>query len=180
LTIEFFLSFEDGTTKVRCRLDLIDPILAASKKSKGDLPAVLDPEIPNISIGLAPIPIPINLSTLANNLFVAHTQSRISQRRRSSLASPPPHTRALKNLPLAIDLFKTLNGEVVQSAAEVESDESKLLSRLKSKLKRRKRAPGIVKGGADGTGGHGSDIVRGGELPDGAMLVTPFRLDLEE
>lgn len=39
-----------------------------------------------------------------------------------------------------------------EDAGEVEDQESGLLRKLMGRLRRRKKAPGIVKGGADGTG----------------------------
>lgn len=161
IMLEFFRSFENGKTKVRCRLDLHPTESSAAVEDNFATPLVLDSDCPNISIRLPThFVLPMTLSSLAKALSLAHTGSR--QQKRS-------------NLPLAIDLLKTLNGEEVLSAADVESDEGKLLSKLKSRLKRRKRAPGIVKGGEDGTGNR-SEIWTG-ELPEGATMVTPFRLD---
>lgn len=68
---------------------------------------------------------------------------------------------------MAVDLFKRLNGEaVIEDAEEMEDVEETVLDWLKVRLKRRKRAPGIVKGGADGTG-PGRPLEATGPLPEG-------------
>lgn len=79
--------------------------------------------------------------------------------------------RILKNLSLAIDLFRKLKGEEV-NADDEDGDEEGLLQKMKLRLKRRRKAPGLVKGGAEGEGVISSSR----PLPEGAFMVTPFKL----
>ncbi|KAL8281528.1 hypothetical protein RQP46_006212 [Phenoliferia psychrophenolica] len=158
IVVEFFRSpTHPRSPRVRCRLELLpashtyDPL--SPSFASLSYPS-LHPESPLISVLLPRPPrLPLTLAALAMALSDAHTLSR----KHGFLTNPHPHARALKNLAPAIDLFKGLNGEsVVGDAEEVEEEEKSALRRLKGRLKRRKKAPGVVKG---------------------ALLVTPFRLD---
>lgn len=84
------------------------------------------------------------------------------------MPSMQPTTPA-QELSIAIDMFKSLNGErVVEDADEVEGHERSLLDRLKHRLKRRRaKGPKEI---------HSAPDERVGQLPDGANLITPFML----
>lgn len=83
----------------------------------------------------------------------------------------------MKDLSLAIDFFKRLKGEKVnENEGEVEEEEDSLLMKLKGRLKRRRKAPSLVQGSSNGSG-EGEIISISRPLPEGAMMVTPFRLE---
>ncbi|KAI5479704.1 hypothetical protein MNV49_002963 [Pseudohyphozyma bogoriensis] len=84
--------------------------------------------------------------------------------------------RGLDYLSSAVDLLKRINGEeVLDDAAEIEEAEVGLLDKLKGRLKRRRNRAALIKGGADGTG-ENRPLEVNRPLPEGAMLVTPFRI----
>ncbi|KAM0754617.1 hypothetical protein T439DRAFT_352620 [Meredithblackwellia eburnea MCA 4105] len=179
IVLEFFRRSDSPfQPRVRCRLDLLAPMHSYDPLSEtftSESYPSFTPDRPNIIIRLPNPPLlPLNLSSLAMTLSAAHSLSR----KRSHHHQNDATVRAVRHLAAAVDLFKMLNGEVVEgNADEVEDEERHVLSRLKSRLKWRKRGPGLVKGGADGTG-NGRPLEGGGmPLPEGALMVNPFRLD---
>lgn len=190
ISLEFFLSFEDQQPRVRVRVDLLTPSAlltspsVASFASANDpaMPAnVYDPSCPSISLRLPqPAQLPIPLSALATLLSAAHSHSRKAVKHQSHSAlsqAAVPYASSSPSLPTrdlayAIDLFKRMNGEVnsTETAEEVEAHEKSVLERLKGRLRRRKKAPGIVKGGADGTEPGGRKLEGTNRLPEGQLL----------
>jgi hypothetical protein len=68
-------------------------------------------------------------------------------------------------------MTRRLNGEAregdEETAEEVEAREGGLMERLKGRLRRRKKGPGIVKGGADGSEPGGRRLEGTNRLPEG-------------
>lgn len=178
ITLEFFRSFVDGGPRVRLLIELLPPRLSYEATLSHDPPpADFDPECPNITIRIPIEPLlPLHLSNLATTLSNFHATAREAPRRLfpSSTSSFSGIPKALKNLPIAIDLFRSLAGEEKLTFEDREdSEENKLLTQLKGRLRRRKKAPGLVKNGS----GAGQAVGSSAGLPEGAILVTPFRLD---
>ncbi|ORY80743.1 hypothetical protein BCR35DRAFT_304315 [Leucosporidium creatinivorum] len=197
ITLEFYLSFTDQLPRVRVRVDLLpassstatSPIATSFNTDPAHPPNIFDPSCPSISLRLpqsALLPIP--LSSLASLLSSAHTRSRkVSKQAGSSWSTsalpyaPSSPLAPTRELAYAIDMTKRLNGEAregdEETAEEVEAREGGLMERLKGRLKRRKKGPGIVKGGADGSEPGGRRLEGTNRLPEGANYITPFVLD---
>lgn len=153
--------------------------------SSSPLPNSFDYENPSITIkptvasgSPTPLILPIPLSALATFLSHAHAKSRQvpkpGWREATLVPSLQPSTPA-QELAIAIDMFKSLNGErIVDDAEQVEGDERGLIDRLKHRLKRRR-----AKGPKEIRMTAGSEPVgRNGNLPEGecrgAGLGLPF------
>lgn len=166
MTLEFYRSFLDAKERVRIRIDLLSP----KTSQLSEIPsASFDPDCPNITIRLPQTQIlPFSLAILATTISTAHTLSRQSKKSVWSnnlvnSTSSNQH-RVLKDLSLAIDLFRKLRGESVED--ESIEDEDSLLIKLKGRLKRRKKIELLA----------AENGLVGGALPEAALMVTPFRL----
>lgn len=167
ITLEFYRSFLDAKERVRVRIDLLTPKTSQLSEIP---PASFDSHCPNITIRLPQTQtLPFSLATLATSISTAHTLSRQNNKSAWSnnlvSATNSNQHRVLKDLSLAIDLFRKLRGDNVED--EIVEDEDGLLIKLKGRLKRRKKIELLA---AEG------QLVPGGALPETAMMVTPFRL----
>ncbi|GJN88040.1 hypothetical protein Rhopal_000996-T1 [Rhodotorula paludigena] len=140
----------------------------------------LEPVNPSVQLVLSARPfLPIPLSALAQLLSLAHTASR--QQRRLSRQTAVGTSQVLVSpldprlvLARAVDLFRRLNGEEVRREDEEDEeadqgDEVGLIDRMKGRLRFGRRKPRLIVGG--------TGEVQGGDLPEGAMLITPFSID---
>ena len=171
---EFFrASSAPYSPRVRVHLRLLPPHAPPPESLTASAYPSFSASSPSVTV-LLPTPprLPLSLASLALLLSAAHSTSRRN-----------PHDRALRSLAPAVDLFKRLNGEaVVEDAEEVDEAEKSLLRKVRGRIRFRKRAPGVVKGGADGTG-VGRPLEPGRPLPEGESslpgLDCAFWADLD-
>ena len=169
-TIEFFKSFTDGQTRVRVLIDLLSPPRPFDAFQDENLPSNFDRDCPNITIALSTLQLPLSLSKLATTLSAYHTIARTRKRLFSSSSTPTlPLSKSLKHLHAAINLIRSLNGLALFGQVQEDEEEEGRLIRLKGKLKRRKKLPGLVEGSEPGRR-VGTQFVEGG------ALITPFAL----
>lgn len=167
-----FRSYAHGSQpRVRCRVDLLPP-LHCFDPAQAHYSAELDEGCPNISL---PLPqtrrLPLSLAAVAEALASAHSASRRSPPDAVHLAG-----RATRDLARAVDLAKRMAGEEVGADEDEVEREARGMRRMMGRLKRLRmkgRGAGLVRGGADGTGG-GRPLEGVGRLPEGALMITPF------
>lgn len=188
VTLEFYRSFLDNSTRVRVRLDLLPPLFDPETLSDSTATGInstsppagatsFDPSDPSITVRLPrALPLPLAVTALAKELSDAHTLSRHHAGKSRSAwtfsGTVPREIKAVKPLVQAIDLFKALNGDLVeQDARQVEEEELSMLKKVKGMVRLgRKKGPGLVKGGADGTG-TGRMLDGTGPLPEGESRI---------
>ncbi|GAA5979781.1 hypothetical protein JCM10908_003043 [Rhodotorula pacifica] len=138
---------------------------------------------PNIRLELSvPPTLPIALSALATTLADAYAAAReaaegqaASGRHGKSAAASAPHPSAGQQaLVNAVELFRKLGGEEARPARggrNAHEEERSLLVRMKARLRRRKGLQVIPV--------TNTDPSEGLPLPESALLITPFPIDLD-